>query len=362
MRFSFIRRWSQGVAWGAWVARLRQLTASRGGKLGLRAALAGVGVLLVAAGYFVWAINRPLDFGEQTWLIQPGDTLGGVATQLVERDVIRETMSLRLLARKDNLGRRIRAGEYRFPPALSLRQFLSRIVTGRGQIGSKVTIIEGWTFQQMREQLRRAPGLKSATAALTGAQIMAELGHPDLHPEGRFFPDTYYYTAGQSDLAIYRQAFQLMRKQLAWAWENRDAHLTFTAPQEALIMASIIEKESYLADEQRHIAGVFHNRLVKGMRLQTDPTVIYGLGARFNGNLTRAHLRADTPYNTYTRGGLPPSPISLPGADALRAAVQPAATEAYYFVSKGDGRHQFSTTLEQHNKAVQRFIRNRKRG
>jgi len=321
---------------------------------------AGLATALVAGGYYAWAINRPLDFGAKTWVIEPGDPLGRVARQLVQQGVINETLSLRLLARQDGLGRRVRAGAYRFPPAISLREFLHRIVTGKGQVDFKVTILEGWSFARMRDTLRRAPDLEAVTAAMTDRQIMAELGHPEWHPEGRFFPDTYRYTAGQSDLSVYRRAFRLMQEKLAAAWERRGAGVPLESPDQALIIASIIEKESQIADEQRRIAGVFYNRLRKGMRLQADPTVIYGLGAAYRGNITRAHLKTDTPYNTYTRHGLPPTPISLPGAGALHAAVRPAATGAYYFVAKGGGAHHFSATLDQHNKAVRRYARGRK--
>ncbi|MDD9857772.1 MAG: endolytic transglycosylase MltG [Gammaproteobacteria bacterium] len=321
---------------------------------------AALAVPLVAGGYYAWAINRPLDFGGETWVIEPGDTLGRVARQLVEQGVIDETLSLRLLARKDGLGRRVRFGAYRFPPAISLREFLHRIATGKGQIDFRITILEGWTFARMRETLRRAPDLKAVTAAMTDRQIMAELGHPELHPEGRFFPDTYRYAAGQTDLSVYRRAFRLMQERLAAAWGQRGADVPLKSKDQALIIASIIEKESQIGPEQRRIAGVFYNRLRKGMRLQTDPTVIYGLGAAYRGNITRTHLKTDTPYNTYTRDGLPPTPISLPGAGALHAAVHPAATGAYYFVAKGGGAHHFSATLDQHNKAVRRYARGRK--
>ncbi len=309
----------------------------------------------------LWAINRPLDFGDQTWVIKPGDTLGQVATQLVERDVIAQTALLKLLAYRGDRGRRIRFGEYRFPPGTSLREFLQRIVRGKGRVGIKVTILEGWTFSRMRAHLRDARKLKADTAGMSDQQIMAKLGHAQLHPEGRFFPDTYTYTAGESDLSIYREAFELMQKKLDYAWENRDDDLILADKDEALIMASIIEKESWVAEEKRKIAGVFYNRLKKKMRLQTDPTVIYGLGPKFNGNLTRAHLKADTPYNTYTRNGFPPTPISLPGDDSLAATMHPEHTDAYYFVAKGGGLHQFSVTLAQHNKAVWEHIRRARR-
>jgi UPF0755 protein len=197
---------------------------------------------------------------------------------------------------------------------------------------------------------------------MTGQQIMAELGYPDLHPEGQFFPDTYHYNAGQTDLSIYHKSFQLMQENLEYAWEHRADNLMLKNKDEALILASIIEKESQAIEEQALIAGVFHNRLVKGMRLQTDPTVIYGLGSDYDGDITRAHLRTDTPYNTYTRYGLTPTPISLPGMSSLEAAVQPASTDAYYFVAKGGGLHQFSKTLKQHNRAVKKFLLERKSG
>ena len=329
-----------------------------------------IGIALGAAGYagyagferyYNWAINRALDFGEQTWVIKYGDTLSQVALQLVERDVIDKTWPLKLLAhRKGDLDRQIHPGIYRFPEGTTLTEFLQRIVNGKGQVGARVTILEGWTFKQMREKLRQAPNLKQTTAAMSGEQIMAELGHPELHPEGQFFPDTYHYITSQTDLSLYRQAFQLMRKKLDLAWESRADNLQISSKDDALIMASIIEKESYIAEEQRMVASVFHNRLKKGMRLQTDPTVIYGLGDAYKGNLTRAHLKKDGRYNTYRRNGLTPTPISLPGEDALEAAVNPVRTEYYYFVSKGDGLHKFSETLVQHNRAVNRYIRKRK--
>ncbi len=318
--------------------------------------------VIVVYGYYHRAVNRPLDFGEQTVSIERGDTLMHVATRLRERGIIDETASLRLLGRQDDLGKRVQAGEYRFPQGTSLKEFLHHIASGKGQADIKVTILEGWTFRQMREQLRRAPKLAQATALMTDQQIMAELGHPELAPEGRFFPDTYFYTAGETDLAIYRKAFRLMQEKLDLAWQNRTADGLLKNKDEALIMASIIQKETYIDEERAQIAGVFHNRLRKKMRLQTDPTVIYGLGAAYDGNITRAHLKTDTPYNTYTRSGLTPTPISLPGDASLKAAARPATTSAYYFVAKGGGRHQFSETLRQHNQAVNRYIRKQKSG
>lgn len=355
-------RWRKAAA--AWAARqwTRWWPTSRPRQVVAAAGLAMFGALVVAGGYYAWAVNRALDFGDAVWVIERGDTLSAIAERLVARGVIAETVSLRLLARPGDLGRQVRSGAYRFPPGISLRQFLRRVVTGAGQVGIKITFIEGWTFARMRAELRAAPKLRHATAGMSGADIMAALGAPGVHPEGRFFPDTYRYAAGQTDLSVLRQAYQLMQDKLAGAWAARSRKVPLDSADEALIVASIIEKESQIRAEQPRIAGVFYNRLRKGMRLQTDPTVIYGLGANLRGKLRRKHLRIDTPYNTYTRHGLPPTPISLPGADALRAAVQPQATEAYYFVAKGGGAHHFSVTLDQHNKAVRKYARGRRGG
>ncbi len=320
--------------------------------------LLGGAVLLV---YLAQAAYRPRDFGEQTWTIARGDTLAQITAQLLAREVIGETLSWRLLARLDGLGTRLRVGEYRFPKAISLNRFLRNIAAGKGQVGIKITILEGWNFAKMRAELRAAAHLKPSTASMSAAQIMAALEHPDLHPEGRFFPDTYHYTAGATDLSVYRQAFDLMREKLDVAWQNRADNLAIDSKTGALILASIIEKESYVAAEQRKVSGVFHNRLEQGMRLQADPTVIYGLGDKYRGNITRAHLKTRTKYNTYTNAGLPPTPISLPGMSALQAATQPLRTEDLYFVAKGRGLHTFSQTLREHNKAVRAYIKRQRK-
>ena len=318
-------------------------------------ALKALIAIIVVIGVYLLAIHRPLNFSDEVWVIERGETLGQVAEQLVEREVIRQTLLLRAMAWKGNRGRNIRAGEYRFPAHTSLNKFLTSIVSGKYQIGIKVTIKEGWTFQQMREELNQSEKLKVVTAEMSGQQIMALLGHPELHPEGQFFPETYTYTKGQKDLEIYRQAFELMQNKLNAAWENRDDDLFITSKEEALILASIIEKESSIVDEQAKIAGVFYNRLKKNIRLQTDPTVIYGAGDKYKGQITRSHLDTDTPYNTYRRNGLTPTPISLPSETALSATVNPQSTDAYYFVAKGAKGHHFSETLEEHNQAVQKY-------
>lgn len=320
--------------------------------------------LLVIAGltsiagywYYSQALTRPLNFSSDTFIIESGDTLNGIADRLVDKGVMPEPWSLRVLAKFQGVGRSIQAGEYEFPKNMDLRDFLDRIVSGKGQIDVKITIVEGWTFKQMREALKQAPKLNQVTAEWSDEKIMAALGYPTWHPEGQFYPDTYYYRANDTDLEILKKSFELMQQKLAQAWQSRTDDLVLEDPYQVLIMASIIEKETQVREEQPTIAGVFMNRLKKGMRLQTDPTVIYGIGEDYDGDITRKHLKTDTPYNTYTRAGLTPTPISLPGEDSLMATVKPEKTDAYYFVAKGGGRHAFSKTLAEHNAAVRKYI------
>lgn len=309
--------------------------------------------------YFGEAVNQPFEFGEENFVVAPGETLNGISRRLTEAGVIPEPWSLRILARREG-GRPIMAGEYDFPREMTLVEFHDRIVTGRGQVDVSVTIVEGWTFRRMRRVLGAASGLRRETLEWSDERIMEALGHPDLHPEGQFYPDTYHYRRGDPDMVIYRKAFELMRHRLAQVWNQRLPGLPLDDPYEALILASMIEKETQARDEQPTISGVFFNRLRKGMRLQTDPTVIYGIGEAFDGDITRKHLRTDTPYNTYTRAGLTPTPICMPGMDSLMAAVRPAETDAFYFVASGGGRHHFSRTLEEHNRAVRKYILGRK--
>jgi len=223
-------------------------------------------------------------------------------------------------------------------------------------VGS-VTLVEGWTFRQVRQVLAASEGLKPTTKSLSDAELMALLGRPGLPPEGRFFPDTYSYPRGTSDVKVLQRALRAMDKRLDAAWQARSSRTALTSPDEALILASIIEKETGRVADQGQISAVFNNRLFLGMRLQTDPTVIYGLGPQFNGNLHKADLQNDTPFNTYTRPGLPPTPIAMPGRTALLAAVQPAQSKALYFVARGDGSSQFSATLDEHNRAVDKHQR-----
>ena len=252
--------------------------------------------------------------------------------------------------------RQIKAGNYEITQGMSPRQLLNMLVRGEESLKS-VTLPEGLNFSQVLATLRRAEQLKPEAQQLSPSQLMAALGRPGLHPEGRFFPDTYTYAKGSSDLAVLQRAARAMDKRLAEAWAQRQPNLPLRSPDDALVLASIIEKETGKPSDRAQIGGVFINRLRIGMLLQTDPTVIYGLGEGFDGNLRKRDLRADTPYNTYTRAGLPPTPIAMPGKAALLAAVQPAKTPAFYFVAKGDGSSHFSASLDEHNRAVNKYIR-----
>lgn len=326
----------------------------------------GLLAVVVVIGASVWldydaTISRSIVFGEEErFFVNRGDTLSSVIKRLEDQDRIEKSWPFIYYARLHGVGGHIQSGEYRFGEPVGIGEFINSLSTGKDQIQYRVTILEGWTFRQMRETLGRVDELEKITVDWDDGRIMAEIGRPDLHPEGQFYPDTYFFRIGDSDLDLYRAAYELMQKHLDRAWENRNEDLQLKNRGEVLTMASIIEKESQIRDEQPIISGVFDNRLRKGMKLQTDPTVIYGLGEQFNGNLTRKHLRTDTPYNTYTRWGLPPTPICLPGEGALMAAAMPAETTAYYFVAKGGGRHKFSDTLEEHNAAVRKYQLRRK--
>ncbi|MEY3146186.1 MAG: hypothetical protein RL342_1857, partial [Pseudomonadota bacterium] len=252
--------------------------------------------------------------------------------------------------------RRIRAGNYELEPGSTPRSLLRKLVRGEESLNS-VTLVEGWNFRQVRAALQKAKRLKPDSQGLEPEQIMALLGLPGQAAEGRFYPDTYTYARGSSDLDLLKRALQAMDKQLARAWEQRQQSTLLRNPQEALILASIIEKETGRPGDRALISGVFNNRIKLDMPLQTDPTVIYGIGASFDGNLRRRDLQTDTPWNTYTRKGLPPTPIAMPGQAALLAAVQPASTAALYFVARGDGSSAFSNSLEEHNQAVNKYQR-----
>lgn len=291
--------------------------------------------------------------------IEPGTTPRGVARAAVQAGLDVSPDLLYGWFRLSGQDREIRAGNYEIPPGTSPQALLQKLVRGEESLRA-LTLIEGWNWRQLRQALARAEGLRADSAGLSEAALMAQLGRPGLAAEGRFFPDTYTYAKGSSDLALLRRALHAMDKRLEAAWAQRAANSPLKTPTEALILASIVEKETGRAEDRGLIAGVFSNRLRIGMLLQTDPSVIYGLGESFDGNLRRRDLTQDTPFNTYTRVGLPPTPIAMPGKAALLAAVQPADTKALYFVARGDGSSHFSQTLDEHNRAVNRYQRNQK--
>ena len=320
-------------------------------------------VVLVGSLLLAWAWMQYQGFRETPLAIGPeglvyevprGASLAAVALDLEARGVIDNARYLAWYGRYTGQANRIRAGEYRLEPGLDPDGLLALLVSGR-TVTYGLTLIEGWNIRQVRAAVAAHPVLEHTLEDVDDAALMALLGRPGQHPEGRFFPDTYHFSRGTSDLDFLRRAMQAMDRELEAAWAARVADIPLETPYQALILASIIEKETGLAEERRDIAGVFARRLRLGMKLQTDPTVIYGMGERFDGNIRRADLREDTPYNTYVHKGLPPTPIAMPGREALRAAVDPAPGEALYFVSRGDGSHVFSATLEEHNAAVRKY-------
>lgn len=297
----------------------------------------------------------PAREAEPYFVIPKGTSLRGVAERLVADGHLRQPYYFLALAHLSDQAARIQAGEYGWPPGTRPADLLARFASGR-VVQHSITLVEGRTFRQAVAALVADERLAGELAGLDDGEIMARLGRPDDHPEGRFFPDTYSFPRDTERLAVLRRALARMDEVLAAEWAERAADLPLATPYEALILASIIEKETGRAGERAEIAGVFVRRLRRGMRLQTDPTVIYGLGEDYDGRLRKVDLRTDTPYNTYVRHGLPPTPIALPGRAALHAALHPADGEALYFVSKGDGSHHFSATLSEHNRAVRRYI------
>ncbi len=288
--------------------------------------------------------------------LEPGTPVRTVARNWVQAGVQADERLLFWAFRLSGDAQRIRAGSFVLESGDSPERLLSKMVRGE-EVLEAVRFIEGWTFAQARAALAQAPGLRQTISGLSDAQLMERLGHPGMAAEGRFFPDTYRYGRGVSDLALLRQAHQALQRELATAWAARSKEQVLKSPDELLTLASIVEKETGREADRTLVAGVFSNRLRIGMRLQTDPTVIYGLGSRFDGNLRKIDLLTDTPFNSYTRAGLPPTPISLPGRSSLLAAAQPAATRALYFVARGDGSSVFSETLDAHNRAVNQYQR-----
>lgn len=318
--------------------------------------LAAALVVMALVASAAWWLQRPLPLAQPAvaLTVERGMTPRAIAQGWVDAGVQTSPWLLWQWLRWSGDAPRIRAGSYELRPGDTPRVLLARMVAG-DEVLESVTLIEGWTFRQWRAALAQAPQLRQTIAGKTDAEVMAALGAAGKPAEGWFFPDTYRYGRGTSDLVVLERAHQAMRRHLAAVWEARAAGLPLRTPEEALILASIVEKETGVDADRAMIAGVFVNRLRIGMRLQTDPTVIYGLGARFDGNLRKRDLLADGPYNTYTRAGLPPTPIALPGRASLLAAANPAATGALYFVARGDGTSQFSQTLSEHNRAVARY-------
>ncbi|HWZ62909.1 MAG TPA: endolytic transglycosylase MltG [Steroidobacteraceae bacterium] len=289
--------------------------------------------------------------------VLPGASVRAVLTQLQSQGLVRSAREMEWYLRLHGIHPRVQAGTYEIPPRSSPAQILAMFEEGRVLL-EQLTVVEGWTFAQFLDLLAHEPDVIHTLAGKSPAQVMAALGHPDENPEGRFFPDTYRFAAGSADTVILSVAYEAMRHALDAAWNSRSPGLPFDSPDEALILASIVEKEAQLPAERTRIAGVFVSRLRKGMRLQSDPTVIYGLGPKYDGEIHTRDLTTDSAYNTYTRAGLPPTPIALPGRDSLQAAVHPDDTGELYFVATGagDGAHHFSKTLAEHNSAVKAYL------
>lgn len=309
-------------------------------------------------GLAYWWVNQPLNLAAPTLelSVEPGTTPRGVAQDVVASGVNTSPALLYWWFRLSGQARLIKAGSYELETGLTPRTLLSKLTRGEEALRS-VTLVEGWTFKQVRAALSKAEHLAPDTQGLEANFIMTKLGQPARHPEGRFYPDTYTYAKGSSDLKVLQRAMRAMDHHLAAAWALRTADSPLKTPDELLTLASIVEKETGSASDRPMVASVFTNRLRIGMMLQTDPTVIYGLGDQFDGNLRRRDLLNDTPWNTYTRAGLPPTPIAMPGKASLLAAAQPAKSRALYFVARGDGTSQFSDSLDAHNRAVNKFQR-----
>ncbi len=311
---------------------------------------------VLACGWLVYYAIMPLKLqpSSQEIVIQPKSGLRSIANQLVAQGVLKEPWRFILLAKLLQKEQYLQAGSYTLNKNISPYHLLLSLNHGKTTQGS-ITFIEGRTFEQMRQKLAVNDAVKQTIAGLSEQEILKQLGAPYSIAEGLFFPDTFYFDRNTTDIELLRISYNAMQTKLEKAWQNREQNLPYKNSYEALIMASIVEKETGKADERPMIAGVFVNRLKLGMRLQTDPTVIYGMGLRFDGNIRKKDLSIDTPYNTYTRSGLPPTPIAMPGLAAIEAALHPADTKALYFVGRGDGSHAFSYNLTEHNRAVVKY-------
>ncbi len=323
----------------------------------LPALLLMIGAVAVVA--WLWQdmerqLNQPLRITEQEVLhVPPGTNLRTLSMELQRRGWMQRPVYFEIEARRTDRARQIKAGEYAIPPGTTPQSLLDLLVSGQ-VIQRQMTIIEGWSFRELLQAVMDSPLLRR-TLSGSEQQIMAQIGCSADVPEGAFLPDTYRFPNGTTDVEFLRRACAAMDKVLSEEWAGRAQDLPYTDPYQALIMASVVEKETGVPEERSRIAGVFVRRLKLGMRLQTDPTVIYALGENFNGNLRRDHLELDSPFNTYLYAGLPPTPIAMPGRAAIHAALHPAEDNALYFVARGDGTHEFSATLEEHNRAVRKY-------
>jgi UPF0755 protein len=314
------------------------------------------GLLMGAAAWRIHAVlEQPVTLpADQLVEVPLGASPGGMLNRLEDQGALQGAFWARLYWRFNLDGQTLHTGEYRIAAGTTVRQMLE--LWQRGEVVQyNLTLVEGWTFRQVRNALARQEKLKQTLASLSDEDVMARIGHPGVFPEGRFFPDTYSYVKGMSDAQLLEQAYARLDAVLAQEWQQRDAAVPYSDPYQALIMASLIEKETGAPQERGEIAGVFVRRLASGMLLQTDPTVIYGMGDRYTGRITRADLREPSPYNTYLNPGLPPTPISMVGRDAIRAALNPTPGSSLYFVAKGDGSHVFSDDIDAHNQAVRQY-------
>jgi UPF0755 protein len=312
--------------------------------------------VILFAGWFAYQVNKPvrLPAVPYEFSIEPGSSLKSVSKQLADAGVLHDVWSFVLLSRAMGLASSLKAGDYEIAESTSLLQLLERIT--KGDINqSEIRFIEGWTFAQLRQTLDAHPAVRHDTTNLSGREILQLIGASETAGEGLFFPDTYFFAKGSSDTAILRRAYHAMQNHLNIAWAERATNLPLADPYQALILASIVEKETGKESDRTMVAGVFVNRLRLSMLLQTDPSVIYGLGDRFDGNLRKKDLLTDQEYNTYTRRGLPPTPIAMPGLASIQAALNPAKTDALYFVAKGKGESHFSNNLAEHNRAVSKY-------
>jgi UPF0755 protein len=321
-----------------------------------KALIIGLLAMLLGGGWLTYFALTPLPLTQTPleFTLKHGSSLKSVARQLTAAGVLSEPWNFVVLARVFGKASNIKAGNYQLEAALTPLQLLRKMTEGDVS-QSEITFIEGWNFRQIRKALDEHPSIAHETQGVDEQELLKRIGAAESVAEGLLFPDTYYFSNGMSDVTILKRAYQIMQQHLTEAWQERAPGLPYDTPYQALVMASIIEKETGKASERPMIAAVFINRLRIGMRLQTDPTVIYGLGVSFDGDLRRRDLATDTAYNTYTRTGLPPTPIAMPGLESIHAALHPAQHKALYFVAKGDGSHQFSSSLAEHNRAVARY-------